>query len=125
VLSLARRIVAIAKSKKAQDAVVLDMRGVSNFCDYFIILSATSLRHVNALSKAIQEELDKERIKPLSKVNTSDESGWVVLDYASSVVHIFYKPMREFYSLEHLWSDAKKVRISRAGKAKEPKSPRR
>lgn len=87
------------------------MRGVSGFCDYFVILSGTSLRQVNAVAKGIEEDLAKEGIKCLSKVSSSDESGWIVLDYVSVIVHIFYKPMREFYSLERLWADAKKVRI--------------
>lgn len=89
------------------------MRGISSFCDYFVILSGTSLRQVNAIAQAIQEDLAKQRIKPLSKVSPNDESGWIVLDYASVVAHIFYKPTREFYSLERLWSDAKRVRIPR------------
>jgi len=129
VLALARRIVEVAKSKKAQKVVILDMSDISTFCDYFVILSGTSLRHVNALAKAIQEDLShpslksdivskggwgKDGIKSLSKVSGNDESGWIVLDYVSVVVHIFYKPMREFYSLERLWSDAKRVRIPRS-----------
>ncbi len=112
-LSLALRIAAVAKSKKAQKVTVLDMRAVSCFCDYFVILSGTSLRQVNAFAQAIQEDLGKERIKSLSKVSAFDESGWIVLDYASVVAHIFYKPLREFYSLERLWSDAKRIRIPR------------
>jgi ribosome-associated protein len=92
------------------------MREASSFCDYFVILNGTSLRHVNALAQGIQEDLEKNRIKSLSKVSPNDESGWIVLDYVSVIVHIFYKPMREFYSLERLWSDAKKVRIPRAVK---------
>jgi ribosome-associated protein len=87
------------------------MREVSSFCDYFVILSGSSLRHVNALAKDIQEDLEKNRIKSLSKASSNDESGWIVLDYVSVIVHIFYKPMREFYTLERLWSDAKRVRI--------------
>ncbi len=87
------------------------MRKVANFCDYFVILSGTSLRQVNALAESVQEDLAKDRIKSLSKVSPHDESGWVVLDFSSVVAHIFYKPTREFYSLERLWSDAKRVRI--------------
>ena len=90
------------------------MRRVSGFCDYFVILSGTSLRHVNAIAAGIQEDLEKKGIRPLSKVLPNDESGWVVLDFLSVMAHIFYKPMREFYSLERLWSDAKKVRVSRS-----------
>ena len=87
------------------------MRGVCNFCDYFVILSGTSHRQVNAIAGAIEEDLDKDRIKSLSKVTPNNESGWVVLDFISVITHIFYKPIREFYSLEKLWSDAKRVRI--------------
>ncbi len=88
------------------------MRKVSSFCDYFIILSATSLRQANAIAQAVIKDLSTEKIKPLSPVSPNDESGWIVLDFASVVVHIFYKPIREFYSLENLWSDAKKVRLT-------------
>jgi ribosome-associated protein len=91
--------------------MVLDMRGVASFCDYFVISSGTSLRQTNAISEGILEDLAKASIKPLSKVNSGDASGWMVLDFTSVIAHIFNKPMREFYALEHLWSDAKKVRI--------------
>jgi len=89
------------------------MGKVSTFCDYFVILSGTSLRHVNAMAQAIEADLDKDRIKSLYKVAPNDESGWIVLDFISVIVHIFYKPMREFYSLERLWSDAKRLKIPR------------
>ena len=91
--------------------MVLDMRGVCSFCDYFVIASGTSLRQVNAIAGAIEQDLVKDRIKPLSKVPTNDQSGWIALDFSSVVAHVFIKPMREFYSLERLWSDAKRVRI--------------
>jgi len=110
---LAFRIVATAKSKKALKTLVLDMRAVSGFCDYFVISSGTSLRQVNAIAEAIETDLGNDKIKSLSKVSPNDESGWVVLDFVSVVVHIFYKPLREFYSLERLWSDAKRVRVPR------------
>jgi ribosome-associated protein len=107
---IALRIAAAAKEKKAQKLVILDMSRVSSFCDYFVISSATSLRQTNAIAQAIVEEMDKLGIKSLSKVSPTDESGWVVLDFVAVVAHVFYKPMREFYSLERLWADAKKVR---------------
>jgi ribosome-associated protein len=113
VRDLALRIVAAAKAKKALKAVVLDVREISNFCDYFVIFSGTSLRHVHTVADAIQEELAKEKIKPTAAVDPHDESGWIVLDYVSVVAHVFYKPVRDFYALERLWSDAKKVRIPR------------
>ncbi|MCM8797453.1 MAG: ribosome silencing factor [Candidatus Omnitrophica bacterium] len=90
------------------------MSKVSGFCDYFVIASGTSLRQVNSIALSIQEEMEKEGIKSLSRVLPNDESGWVVLDFISVVAHIFYKPMREFYSLERLWGDAKKIRLPRS-----------
>ena len=89
--------------------VILDVRKVAAFCDYFVISSATSLRHADAIAQGIYEELAKRNIKSLAKVPRSDDSGWVVLDFVSVIAHVFYKPVREFYALENLWSDAKKV----------------
>ncbi|MFH0762692.1 MAG: ribosome silencing factor [Candidatus Omnitrophota bacterium] len=103
---------AAAKSKKAQKVVILDMRKVCAFCDYFVIASGSSLRQVNAIAGGIQEALGAQGIKTLSKAAPDDESGWVVLDFVSAVVHVFYKPTRELYSLERLWHDAKRVRVS-------------
>ncbi|MFH1640841.1 MAG: ribosome silencing factor [Candidatus Omnitrophota bacterium] len=108
---MALRIARFAKSKKAERIKVLDMRTVSSFCDYFVILSCASLRQVNAVKQAIEDDLAKIGIRSLSKVASNDESGWIVLDFSSVVAHVFYKPTREFYSLERLWSDAKRVRI--------------
>ncbi|MDD5155226.1 MAG: ribosome silencing factor [Candidatus Omnitrophica bacterium] len=105
---------AAAKSKKAQKVVILDMRQVSNFCDYFVISSGTSLRQVSAIARAIEEELSRDKIKPLSRISYEDESGWLVLDFADVVAHIFHKPLREFYSLERLWSDAKRLRLTQS-----------
>lgn len=93
------------------------MRLLVRFCDYFVISNGTSLRQVNAVSQAIEDDLAKDKIKSLSKVSPNDDSGWVVLDYTSVVAHIFYEPMREFYSLERLWSDAKRLRIPKSQKA--------
>jgi ribosome-associated protein len=107
-----------AKGKLGEEITVLDMRALTSFCDYFVIVSAGSMRQVNAISEAIQDELAKDKRKPLSTVSSSDQSGWVVLDFNSVVVHTFYKPMREFYDLEHLWADAKKVRLSKKVVAK-------
>jgi len=90
------------------------MRQVSSFCDYFVISSGTSLRQVNTIARAIEEELSRDKINPLSKVSYEDQSGWMVLDFASVVAHVFHEPLRDFYSLERLWSDAKRVRITQS-----------
>jgi ribosome-associated protein len=87
------------------------LRKVCGFCDFFVILSGNSLRQANALAESIQEDLAKDKIKSLSRVSAKDESGWAVLDFSSVITHIFYKPVREFYALERLWSGAGRVRI--------------
>ena len=76
-----------------------------------MIASGNSLRQATAIAQAIQEDLEIKKIKSLSRVSPNDESGWIALDYASVIAHTFYKPVREFYSLEGLWSDAKRVRV--------------
>ena len=112
--NLAQAIACAAKSKKAQKVVILDMRKVASFCDYFVIASGTSLRQVNAIAKGIEEELIKDGIKPLSRLSLRDESGWVAIDLVSVIAHIFYEPIRDQYALESLWSDAKKVRVTKS-----------
>jgi len=87
------------------------MRRVSNFCDFFVILTGTSIRHIRAISEAIEEGLHKDRIKPLASGQSKEESEWVLLDFLTVIIHIFSKPMREFYSLERLWQDASIVKI--------------
>jgi len=105
-------IARIAKDKKALKVMVLDMSKVCNFCEYFVIAGGSSLRQVNALSDDIQDAMLKIGRKSMSVVPGNDQSGWIVLDYSSVVVHIFHAPVREFYDLENLWSDAKRLRIT-------------
>ena len=92
--------------------VLLDMRAVCGFCDYFVIMHGTSNTHVRAIAESVRTELEKEKIRPLSNLPSQDASGWIVLDYSGVVVHIFSEQVREFYALERLWADAKKVRAS-------------
>lgn len=82
------------------------------FCDYFVIASGNSLRQAEAIARAIQDDLEAKKIKSLSKISRNDESGWIALDYVSVIAHSFYEPVREFYSLEGLWSNAKRVRVT-------------
>ncbi len=84
------------------------MKGVASFCDFFIILSGDSHRQVRALADALQEELSKKKIKVYRRQDDR-EFSWIVLDFFDIVVHIFYKEVREFYSLERLWADAERI----------------
>ncbi|MFA4915620.1 MAG: ribosome silencing factor [Syntrophales bacterium] len=96
--------------KKARDVIILNVKGLSNFTDYFVICSGTSDRQVRALASSIQENLKKSGIVPLG-VEGGNSGVWVLMDYDDLIVHIFYEPVREFYDLERLWSDATQMKI--------------
>lgn len=100
-----------ALETKADDVVILDMRKVSTFWDYFVITSAGSFKKTRAIADNIQESLSKKRLKP-HHVEGTKEGQWILLDYGSVVAHIFYEETRSFYDLERLWGDAQKIDIS-------------
>lgn len=107
-LATARACLRAALAKKGEDPVLLDVRQVSSFADYFLIVSGRSTRHVQGLAGAIDKELSSKR---LSASNTEGygEGLWVLLDYGDVVAHIFYKETRAFYDLEGLWHDAPRL----------------
>jgi ribosome-associated protein len=110
-LDLARKIVDIASEKQAVDIVLLDTQDVCSFADYFVICSGESNRQLKAIIDAISEQLKQENIKPMHEEGTPD-SGWVLLDYGSVIVHIFDSFQRDYYQLEKLWENAPtKVRV--------------
>lgn len=98
-------IASIAQDKKGSDIVLLDLRKISNFCDWFVVLSASSTRRVQAIAASVQKALLEKDVHPLH-VEGRHNQYWVLLDYGDVVVHIFYKDVRDFYGLERLWRDA-------------------
>jgi ribosome-associated protein len=109
-LELATTCVKIAGDAKAEDIVVLDVRGISSFTDYFVIMNGRSSRHVQGIAEAIEGEFRSKRIKA-AHAEGMQEGMWVLLDLDDVVVHIFYYDQRKFYDLEGLWHDAEKVEI--------------
>ena len=109
-LELAQLCVEAAAEKKAEDPVLLDVRKLCSFTDYFVILSGRSTRHVKGLAEAIEDELRSKRLS-VSKSEGLSEGTWVLLDYNDVVVHIFYKETRGFYDIEGLWHDAPRISI--------------
>ena len=105
---LAHRIVDLASDKKAADIVLLRTSEVTSMADYFVIASGRSDRQVQALSKAIVDELRDEGIKPLG-IEGRGGARWVLIDYGSVIVHLFAPEEREYYGLERLWSKAAQV----------------
>ena len=100
--------VKIASDGKGEDIVVLDVRKISSFADYFVILSGRSTRHVQALAEILENELRSKRINT-SRAEGLAEGKWVLLDFDDVIVHIFYHEQRDFYDLEGLWHDAPRL----------------
>ena len=95
-------------AKKAEDLVVLDLRGISSFTDYFIITHGNSPRQNKAVYESIEQDLKAENIHPLS-VEGKKHAEWILMDYGSFIVHVFSEASRNYYSLEKLWGDAPKL----------------
>jgi ribosome-associated protein len=97
-----------AFGKKAMDLVVLDVRDLTSIADVFIICSGRSSRQVKAIAEFIQTDLKKHKIIPFN-VEGMNEGHWVLMDYGHVIIHVFYEPVRDFYDLEGLWVDAKRI----------------
>ena len=125
--ALAQRVAAFADDTKAQDIVILDMRELVNFCDFFVIATGTSDRQARAIAEGIEDGLKDDGVEinisrsleTLGTAQYSQENGaWVLLDMGDVVAHIFEPQAREFYALEHLWQDAVKIEYKTRGKKK-------
>jgi ribosome-associated protein len=95
----------LAADRKGVDLLVMDLRGISNATDFFVIVSGTSDMHVRSIAEHVIEELKKEGHRP-SHVEGLRTGRWVLIDYIDFVMHVFHPAAREFYQLERLWGDA-------------------
>lgn len=100
-----------AFGKKAENPVVLDVRELTSVADFFIILSGRSNRHVRSIGEFVREDLKKKGKMPLS-VEGMHDGQWILLDFGHVIIHVFYEPVRSFYDLEGLWTDAKRIDIT-------------
>lgn len=110
---LAKVAARVASDAKAEELVILDVRGLASFTDYFVIMSGRSTRHVQGLAEAIESELRSKRVSTKHSEGLKD-GQWVLLDFGDMVAHIFYKESRAFYDLEGLWHDAPQVSVEEA-----------
>ncbi|MGB9836308.1 MAG: ribosome silencing factor [Candidatus Saccharicenans sp.] len=97
-----------SQDKKAEGICVLDLRELTSFTDYFVIMQGNSSRQNIAIYENIEQELAKEKIKPFG-VEGLENAEWILLDYGSFIVHIFSRQAREYYALEKLWADAPRL----------------
>jgi ribosome-associated protein len=92
--------------------VILDLRGISSFTDFFVICSGTSEPHLKAIAGEIEQRLKEDHgIRPAA-VDGFPASQWMVLDYLQVIVHVFHSDKRAFYSLEDLWGDAPRLEFA-------------
>jgi len=107
---LALLAVAAASGKNALVPVLLDVSRLSSYADLILILSGRPIRQIEAISEAIQRGLKETGCDPLG-VEGERGDQWLLLDYGSLVIHIFYHPLRDYYDLEGIWSDAPTIQL--------------
>lgn len=110
---MARLAAGAALDKKALDPVVVDLRGISSVADYFVIMTGTSDRHVQAVSQNVMDAFDSLGIRLLGEEGLR-EGRWVLMDFGEVVVHVFLEDVRDYYDIERLWIDAPRLDLEGA-----------
>ena len=105
---VARMVVEVASEKQAEDIVMLDIRRLAGFADYFVIMSVQSQRQLEALQEDLVKAL-KDSGASLHHREGTARSGWVLLDYSDVIVHLFGTEERAYFGLEELWAGAAQV----------------
>ena len=108
---LVRQIAASLDKHKAQDLKIIVVRDLTVIADYFVIAAGTSSTQVKALADYVEYELGQQGIKP-RRVEGYSSSSWILIDYGSVIVHVFYEETRAFYDLERLWKDGEQLPLS-------------
>lgn len=94
-----------SQSKKGEDIMILDLRDISSFTDFFVIMHGNSKRQNVAICEHVEQELKRTEVRP-SSIEGRENAEWILMDYGNFIIHIFSKEAREYYSLEKLWGDA-------------------
>lgn len=99
----------VLKDKKAKDIVILDIKKISIIADYFIISTAQSTLHLKTLITTIIKKIKESNIRKNVIYEGNENTGWVILDCGDIVIHLFSEEKRNYYHLEQLWQEAKKI----------------
>lgn len=105
-----QRALELAADRKGVEIMLMDLRGISNATDYFLLINGTSDTHVRAIADHVIDELRKEGRRAYH-IEGLRSGRWVLIDYIDFVVHVFHPAAREFYQLERLWGDAPVIPI--------------
>jgi ribosome-associated protein len=114
-LEKAQACAQFSDEKKAKDIVVLELMGLTDIADYFVLASGTSERHVKTIAEAVETGMKGIDVKPFS-LEGYDEGRWVIIDYQNVIVHVFIESLRELYDLESLWIEAKRYKFDKGNK---------
>jgi ribosome-associated protein len=107
-IDAARLAIDVASDRQATDILLLDVRDVTVFADFMVIMTGGSVRQLNALASELDDKLSKAGLKLHHREGTA-ESGWVLLDFLDVVVHIFSEEQRDYYKLDQVWKAAREV----------------
>ena len=102
---LVHAVVDVIEGKKATNILTLDMRDVTLLADYYVLCDGSSTRQIGSIADELQEEL-KHKGSKLALMEGTPDSGWMLIDFGSVIVHIFSPEQRAYYQLEELWQDA-------------------
>lgn len=97
-----------SQAKKGEGMVILNLKGISSFTDYFVVMHGNSKRQNVAICENVERELKENDIRPES-IEGRENAEWILMDYGNFIIHIFSKETREYYSLEKLWGDAPRL----------------
>jgi ribosome-associated protein len=106
-----RTAIEASRAKKGADLVVLDLRGLAGFTDFFLLATGTSVRHLQTLADAIEEELGRLGVRA-DHVEGYPCAEWILLDFGDFVIHLFTTRSRAYYDLERLWGDAERLAVA-------------
>ncbi len=117
-LELAKVAAVAADDKKATDIVLIDLTGLSDVCDYFLICTAANRPQMDAVTEAVKEKVKANCGERPLAIEGRAGSSWVLIDYGSLVVHVFMPEVRDFYRLDRLWGEAPRVSLGLEGELK-------
>lgn len=105
---LAKQICSFLSEKKAENIKILQIKGMSDLADFFVICSGRSVPQVKAIFENLEEKMEQQGVVALRKEGFA-EGKWIAVDYSNVIVHIFHAETREFYQLDKLWSNGTNV----------------
>ncbi len=107
IVEIFKQCARLLDEKKGIDIVMMDLREVNSYLDYFLIATGNSRIHCRSMARELEKFIHSQGLR--GRMKPDYDSGWIILDFSELIVHIFTQEMREYYQLEKLWGDAKKI----------------